>query len=119
MTQLETELLMLSWPAACAIIAALGRYWFKSQASRLDAISENQKQIVSQIVEIRGDIDKDRANNQHRVDRLIGMVHARVSRIEGVCEVQHNVKLARRSDDKIMDNWAYESDISNAGAGKK
>jgi len=119
MTPLETELIMLSWPAASVAIGVLGRYWFRSQVNRLDAMAANQKEMVSQISKIREDIDEDRANNQHRIDRLIGMVNARVSRIEGVCEVQHGVKMARRREDKNLDNWAYDSDISNAGSGKK
>ena len=112
MTPLEKELLETAWPYVWTGMLGVAGFFLRSLSKRLDSITVALSKFKDDVIRIEKDMAADRADNRHRIDRLIGDSDSRIGRIEAVCETQHGFELRRRSTDTRPINWAHESDIS-------
>jgi hypothetical protein len=113
MTPFEIELLKTAWPYLWTGMLGVAGWFIRNQANRLGAISASLNTFAEDVDRIEKEMLVDRAENRHRLDRLIAASDVRLSRIETGCEAQHGiVTLGRRSTDAIKQNWAHDSDIS-------
>lgn len=112
MTPFEIELLKAVWPAIWTAIMASGAWFLRTQNNRLDSIAKALHEFGIELARIEKQMLEDRAENRHRVDRLIGESDARIGRIEAVWETQYGATPGRRSGDYRPINWAHDSDVS-------
>jgi hypothetical protein len=110
MSPLGVELLSLFWPGISAALFGGAAYFWRQQAARLDGISKALDQFRGDVDRIERDFAEHRIAVTHKLDRVIGMTHARLVGIETVCEQQHGVTFRRRHTD-VGNNWAHDSDI--------
>lgn len=112
MTPFELDLLRTVWPYLWTGILGAGTWFLKAQNARLDAISKALSDFSAELARVEKQLMETRADHQHRIDKLIGDADARISRIEAVCETQHDQVLRRRSTDARPVHWAQTSDIN-------
>lgn len=112
MTPFELELLRTVWPYVWTAILGAGTWFLRAQNARLEAISKTLGEFGAELARVEKQMLADRAEHQHRIDRVIGDADARISRIEAVCETQHGQALNRRSGDIRPINWAHDSDVA-------
>jgi hypothetical protein len=112
MSPLEKELVETAFPYLWTGMLAVAGWFIRCQAKRLESICESLRQFARDISRIEKEMADDRAENRHRVDRLIGESDARIGRIEAVCETQHGINLSRRATDSRPIHWAHDSDIA-------
>lgn len=118
MSPIGIELLSLFWPGISAALLGGAAYFWRQQAARLDGISKTLDQFRSDVDRIERDFADHRVSVTHKLDRVIGMTHARLVGIETVCEQQHGVTFRRRHTDH-GNNWAHDSDIMGPPANSK
>lgn len=110
MTPFETDLLRTIWPYLwTGILLACGGF-LRAQNARLESIAKTLAEFGADLRETEKQILKDRAEQQHRLDRVIGDTDVRLSRIEATCDAQH-AQPARRASDSRPVNWAHDSDV--------
>lgn len=112
MTTFELELLKTAWPYIWTGMLGIAGWFIRSQATRLDKICESLGKFSQDVSRIEKEMASDRAENRHRIDRLIGDSDTRITRIEAVCETQHGITVNRRSTDSQPIHWAQTSDVS-------
>lgn len=110
MSPLGIELLSLFWPGISAALLGGAAYVWRQQAAHLNGIFKALEQFRSDVDRIERDFADHRVAVTHKLDRVIGMTHARLVGIETVCEQQHGVNFRRRHTDH-GNNWAHDSDI--------
>ena len=115
MTPFENELLKTLWPYIWTGILGSGAWFLRSQSERLSSIAKALHEFGVELARVEKQMAEDRADNRHRLDRLIGDSDARIGRIEAVCETQHGVSPNRRATDLRPINWAHDSDIRGNG----
>lgn len=118
MSPLGIELLALFWPGISAALLGGAAYFWRQQAAYSDGISKSLQQFRDDVDRIERDFSEHRMAVNHKLDRLIGMTHARLVGIEAVCEQQHGSGLRRRYTDTGV-NWAHDSDIIGPTASSK
>ncbi len=110
MSPLGVELLSLFWPGISAALLGGAAFFWRQQTAHLNGISKALDQFRSDVDRIERDFADHRIAVTHKLDRVIGMTHARLVGIETVCEQQHGVTFRRRHTDTGA-NWAQDSDI--------
>jgi uncharacterized membrane protein YdbT with pleckstrin-like domain len=119
MTPLERELVTSAWPYVWAIIGAgavalfaVAKWYVNGHTAKLDSIITTMQKFQQDLMRIEKEMLQDRADHQHRIDRVVGDSNARFTRVEAAYETQSGiVPLGRRSTDSRLVNWAYESDV--------
>ena len=112
MSPFEIELLKTLWPYVWTGMLGVAGWFLRSQANRLDSICKSMGEFAEDVDRIEKQMIEDRAENRHRLDRVIGASDARISRIEAGFEVSRgDLILGRRATD-ARGNWAHDSDIS-------
>lgn len=119
MTPLEVELLKTIWPYLWTGILGAAAWFLKAQNARLESIAKDLHTFGVDLTRVEKQMLDDRAENRHRIDRLIGESDARIGRIEAVCATQHGGSMSRRSGDSRPIHWAHDSDISGGSVGGK
>ena len=111
MTSLQLELLQLAWPTVWTCLLAGAGWWQRQQMAQIAAIKTAIEQFRVDVNEIKKEIAQDRADDRHRLDKLIGASNARFTAIESSCAIYHGAKNRRSSD---HENWAQASDLGQS-----
>ncbi len=109
MSPIGIELISLFWPGISAALLGGAAFFWRQQAAHLEQIGKALEQFRTDVDRIERDFADHRVSVTHKLDRVIGMTHARLVGIETVCEQQHGVTFRRRHTDH-GNNWAHDSD---------
>ncbi|MBL8254669.1 MAG: hypothetical protein JNJ76_13830 [Candidatus Competibacter sp.] len=110
MTPFEIDLLRTVWPYLWTLIIGSGTWFLRAQNRRLESIATTLAEFGAELRRVEKQMLEEKANLQHRLDRVIGDADARFSGIEATCEAQHG-QLFRRASDSRPVNWAHDSDV--------
>ena len=111
MTSLQIELLQLAWPTVWTCLLAGAGWWQRQQMAQIAAIKATLDQFRVDVEQIKREIAQDRADDRHRIDKLIGASNARFTAIESCCSIYHGVKNRRSTD---QESWAQTSDLGQS-----
>ena len=111
MTSLQLELLQLAWPTVWTCLLAGAGWWQRQQMAQIAAIKATLDQFRVDVEQIKREIAQDRADDRHRLDKLIGASNARFTALESSCAIYHGGKNRRST---YQENWAQESDLGQS-----
>lgn len=111
MTPLETDLLQIAWPTIWSGLLGVAVWWQRLLMAQLNSIRAALDEFREDVEQIKRDIAQDRADDRHRIDKLIGASNARFTAIESCCSIYHGVKNRRSTD---QESWAQTSDLGQS-----